>query len=197
MPASRSRRSWRRSWGDWMCSDQPKRAGHVVLGALFLRVGEDLFGLAEFDDLAQIHESGEIGGADSLLHVMGDQHDAVIIGQFQDPAPPRGRSRSDRGPSTARPSGSLQASPRWRGRCTGAAAGRPTGWCRLRFSLSLTSSQIGRLAQGPFDPGLHVGLRQFFIQVDAEGDIVPDRQGKRRRLLETPSPTLARSRVTS
>src|ERR1700733_8187590 len=59
-------------------------AGNVVLGASIARRGEYLVGFVEFDQFAQIHEGGLVGDARRLLHVVGDDGDGVILGQFLD-----------------------------------------------------------------------------------------------------------------
>src|SRR5215469_18176553 len=66
-----------------MCSDamvmsSAEAAGDVVFGPPLLRMGEDRLSVAELDELAQIHEGGEVGAARRLLHVVGDEGDAVI-----------------------------------------------------------------------------------------------------------------------
>src|SRR6266705_5271249 len=59
-------------------------AGDVVLRASIARRGEDLAGLVELDQLAEIHEGGLVGDARGLLHVMGDDRDRVALGQLLD-----------------------------------------------------------------------------------------------------------------
>src|SRR5579871_2174659 len=59
-------------------------AGDVLLRLFFRRIGEDLLGHAVFHQFAQIHEGGEIGGAGGLLHVVGDDDDAVVALQLVD-----------------------------------------------------------------------------------------------------------------
>ena len=49
-----------------------------------LRRGEDLAGRAELDQLAEIHEGGEVRDARRLLHVVGDDHDRVVGLQLVD-----------------------------------------------------------------------------------------------------------------
>src|SRR5207342_3799639 len=65
-------------------SPSPKPAGDVVLGLLLGRLREDGFGRAVFDQVAQVHEGGEIGDARGLLHVVGDDRDRVVLLQFLD-----------------------------------------------------------------------------------------------------------------
>src|ERR1700733_5499542 len=59
-------------------------AGDVVLGASIARRREDLIGLVELDQLAEIHERGFVRDARGLLHIMGDDGDGVVLGQFLD-----------------------------------------------------------------------------------------------------------------
>src|SRR5436190_16189100 len=59
-------------------------AGDVVLGASIARRGEYLVGVVELDQLAQIHEGRLVGYARGLLHVVGDDGDRVVLGQFLD-----------------------------------------------------------------------------------------------------------------
>src|ERR1700712_950944 len=54
-------------------------AGNVLLGSSIARRREDLVGLVEFDQLAEIHESGLVRDARRLLHVMGDDGDSVVF----------------------------------------------------------------------------------------------------------------------
>src|SRR3954447_22514576 len=59
-------------------------ASDVVLGASIARRGENLVGLAELDQFAQIHEGGLVGDARGLLHVVRDDGDGVVLRQFRD-----------------------------------------------------------------------------------------------------------------
>src|SRR5262245_38274468 len=49
----------------------------VVLGAPVTRRGEHFGGRVELDDLAEIHEGGEVGHAGGLLHVVGHDDDRI------------------------------------------------------------------------------------------------------------------------
>src|SRR4029079_16444325 len=53
-------------------------SGDVVLGAPVVRRGEHSAGGVELDQLAEIHEGGEIGHPRRLLHVVGDDDDRVF-----------------------------------------------------------------------------------------------------------------------
>src|SRR5580700_5569828 len=56
----------------------------IVLRTLIVRRSEHFAGRVEFDQLAEIHEGGELRDARRLLHVVGDDHDGVVVGQFVD-----------------------------------------------------------------------------------------------------------------
>ena len=93
-----------------------------------------------------------------LLHVVGDDDDRVVGHQLLHQLLDLRAWRSDRAPSTARPSGSRPARPRWPGRCTGAAAGRRTGPCAESSSLSLTSSHSAARRRDLLHQLVHVPL---------------------------------------
>src|SRR5262245_45199676 len=59
-------------------------AGDVVLGFLAGRLDEDRVGRAVLDQLAEVHVGGEVGDARRLLHVVGDDHDRVVVLQLVD-----------------------------------------------------------------------------------------------------------------
>src|ERR1700704_4480019 len=59
-------------------------AGDIGLCALVLRCRENRFRRAELDQLAQIHEGGEVRDARRLLHVVGDDDDRVLLLQLVD-----------------------------------------------------------------------------------------------------------------
>src|SRR4051794_25814200 len=66
-----------------------KATGHIVLGALIVRVGEDLLGAVELDQHTRTHvtdlvhfggeESAAIRNPRRLLHVVGDDDDRVLV----------------------------------------------------------------------------------------------------------------------
>ncbi len=56
-------------------------AGDVVFGVSLFGGGEDLFGRAELSEHAEEHEAGVVGDPGRLLHVVGDDDDAVLFGQ--------------------------------------------------------------------------------------------------------------------
>src|SRR4249919_1768757 len=64
--------------------DLAETAGDVVLRAAIARRGEHLARGVELDQLAEIHEGGEIGDARRLLHVVGDDHDRVVLFELVD-----------------------------------------------------------------------------------------------------------------
>src|SRR5262245_27470513 len=59
-------------------------AGDVILGAVIGRTGEDTGGFPELDQLAEIHESREVGDACGLLHIVGHDRNCVIVLEFVD-----------------------------------------------------------------------------------------------------------------
>src|SRR3954468_8366786 len=72
-------------------------AGDVVLGSSIARRGENLVGVVELDQFAEIHEGGLVGDARRLLHVMGNDGDGVVLRQLLDQfLDLRGRDRIER-----------------------------------------------------------------------------------------------------
>jgi hypothetical protein len=62
------------------------------LSPLDSRVGEDLGGVADLDELAQMEEGCALRHARRLLHVVGDDHDRELAAQVVDQLlDPRGR----------------------------------------------------------------------------------------------------------
>src|SRR5512137_2200529 len=64
-------------------------AGHVVLGELLPRIGEDLPRRAELHEIpgpVLVHgeEGGLVAHATRLLHVVGDDHDRVVLAELRD-----------------------------------------------------------------------------------------------------------------
>src|SRR6476661_1333192 len=59
-------------------------AGDVVLGAPVARRREHVGSRTEFDQLAEIHERGEVGNAGGLLHIVSDDHNRIVALQFVD-----------------------------------------------------------------------------------------------------------------
>src|ERR1700761_8231218 len=66
------------------CRPSAEAAGDVILGPPIARRGEDLAGVVELDQLAEIHEGGLVGDARRLLHVMGHDRDRVVLGELLD-----------------------------------------------------------------------------------------------------------------
>src|SRR5258707_5538588 len=59
-------------------------ASDIGLCALVPRRGENRFRRAELDQLAQVHEGGEVRDARRLLHVVGDDDDRILLFQLVD-----------------------------------------------------------------------------------------------------------------
>src|SRR5437016_14111337 len=57
---------------------------NIVLGALLGRAGEDFPRGPIFDQLAEIKESRMIRNPSRLLHIMGHDHNRIILLQFKD-----------------------------------------------------------------------------------------------------------------
>src|SRR3954451_8793951 len=73
-------------------------AGDVILRAPIGRRREDLAGVVELDQLAEIHEGGLVGDAGRLLHVVSDDRDRVVLGELLDQLLDLGgRDRVERG----------------------------------------------------------------------------------------------------
>src|SRR5207244_12383536 len=57
-------------------------AGDIVPGPLLVRIGENLAGLPELDQLAQVEEGRTLRNACRLLHVVRDDHDRETLAQL-------------------------------------------------------------------------------------------------------------------
>src|SRR5215470_5398209 len=80
-----------------MIVSSAEAAGDVVLRASVAWRSEDLVGVVKLDQLAEIHECGLVRDARRLLHVMRDDRDRVVLGQFLDQfLDLRGRDRVER-----------------------------------------------------------------------------------------------------
>src|SRR6185312_539636 len=149
-------------------------AGDVVLRALFARRGENLLGLVELDQFAEIHEGGLLGDAGGLLHVVSDDDDGVVglqfVDQFLDLS---GRQRIERrGRLVEQDDFGL-----YRHRASDAqalllAAGKAEA---AGVELVLDLVPQGRTFQRLFDAPVHLAPRQVFIEPYTEGDVLVDR----------------------
>src|ERR1700677_709407 len=158
-------------------------AGDVILRASIARRREDLVGVVEFDQLAEIHEGGLVGDARGLLHIVGDDRDGVVLRQLLDQLLDLGgRNRIERrtglveqdhlGPHR---DGAGDAEPLLLAAGQAEAAG-------VQLVLDLVPQRAA--AQRLFDATVHFGFGNLLIEPDAEGDVLIDRHRKRRRLLE-------------
>src|SRR3954453_14466851 len=163
--------------------DLAEAAGDVVLRASIARRGEHLARVVELDQLAEIHEGGEIGDARRLLHVVGDDHDRVVLFELvdqlldlggRDRIEPRARlvEQDHLGPHRhrARDAQALLLS---------AGEAQPVGG-----ELALDLFPEGGPAQRGLHPLVELRLRQLLVQPGAEGYVLVDRHRERRRLLE-------------
>src|SRR5689334_5875327 len=79
--------SWSWSWKSvlmFSVISLPKPSSDVVLRPVVGRVGEDLVGGRELDQLSVQHERGRVGHARGLLHVMGHDRDRIARLQLAD-----------------------------------------------------------------------------------------------------------------
>src|SRR5215213_3758016 len=166
-------------------------AGHVCLGPLVARVGEDPLRVVEFDHAAGAvllfgvqldREEGRlVGHARSLLHVVRHDHDRVVLLELEHQIfdlPGRDRVQGGAGlvhedhvglhRQAARDAEPLLL-----------AAGHAEGVC-LQPVLDLVPQRRAR--QRPLHDVVHVALHTEHAR--AEGDVVVDRLGERIRLLE-------------
>src|SRR6202453_4285095 len=154
-------------------------AGDVILRASIARRREDLVGVVEFDQLAEIHEGGLVGDARGLLHIVGDDRDGVVLRQLLDQLLDLGsRNRIERrtglveqdhlGPHR---DGAGDAEPLLLAAGQAEAAG-------VQLVLDLVPQRAA--AQRLFDATVHFGFGNLLIEPDAEGDVLIDRHRKRR-----------------
>ncbi len=113
----------------------PKAPATYSRVALSTRCVEDLLGLAELDEVAEVHERDAVGDPARLLEVVRDDHDREVLAQLEDELLDHGsRARVERGARLVHQQ-DLGLAARSRGRCTGAAAGRRRGVSADRSSV--------------------------------------------------------------
>src|SRR5262249_53594883 len=157
--------------------DLAEAAGDIVLRASIARRGVHLARGVELDQLAQIHEGGEVGNARRLLHVVGDDHDRVILFELVDQLLDFGgrdwverrtrlveqyHLRPDR--DCARDAEALLLP---------AGEAQPIG-----AELVLHLPPEGGTAERGLDPAIQLRPRQLFVEPDAERDVLVDRHRK-------------------
>ena len=100
-------------------SAEPAR--DVGLGLRIGGLGEDVAGVAEFDQAAQVEERGPVRAARRLLHVVGDDHDGVASRATAGSAPRSWRwrcgSRAEQGSSMSSTSGCTASARAMQRRC--------------------------------------------------------------------------------
>src|SRR4051812_12576465 len=156
-------------------------AGDVILGPPIARRGEDLVGVVELDQFAEIHESGLVGHARGLLHVVGDDRDRVVLGKLLDQLLDLGgRDRIQRRAGLVEQDhlgpyrhGAGDAEP-----LLLAARQRQAGGVELVLDLVPQRAAAQRF----LDAVVHLGLADLLVEADAEGDVLVDRHRERRRL---------------
>jgi hypothetical protein len=136
-----------------------------------------------FDQVAQVHEGGEVGDARGLLHVVGHDRDRVVLLQFLDQLlDAAGRNRIER-------RSRLVEQQHVRLQCDGAgdaqslllAAGQAQG---ALAQLVLHFVPQGALAQRALDAVVHFRPGQFLVVADAVRHVLEDGHRKRHGLLE-------------
>ncbi len=160
-----------------------RSAGHIILRALVGRLGEDVVGAVELDQIAEIHEGRVLAGARRLLHVVGNDGDAIVGRQFLDQfLDLGGRDRVERGSRLVEQQhGGLDRHGAGDAQALLLAAGKAEA--RL-VDLFLDLVPERRLAQRRLDAAVHLGLGQLLVEADAEGDVLVDRHREGCRLLE-------------
>src|SRR5664280_2754315 len=156
---------------------------YIILSAAVVRCRKHARGFAVFDQLAEIHERGEVGHARGLLHVVGHDGDRVVVLKFVDQFLDLGGG--DRVERRAR----LVEQDHLRPHRDGAGDAQPlllAAGEREPIGVELVLAlvpQRGAL-QRMLHAALQVGFRQPLVQPDAEGDILENRHRERRRLLK-------------
>src|SRR5450830_86892 len=157
--------------------------GYIILGAAIVRRRKHARRFAVLDQLAEIHERGEVGHARGLLHVVGDDGDGIVVLEPVDELFDLGGG--DRVERRTRLIEQDYLRPN-RDRARDAqplllAAGQrePVG-AELVLDLFPQCGALQRLLHAAFQ----LGLRQPLVQPDAEGNVLENRHRERRRLLE-------------
>jgi len=160
-----------------------KSPGNVVFRFLAFGVGEHRAGIAEFDQITEVHVGGEVGDARGLLHVVGDDDDGKFflqfVYQFFDV---RGGNRIQCGSRLIE-----QEHLRLDGDGAGDAQTLllPAGQASAAlFQLVLHFHPQRGLFQCPFHAIIHIVLVQIVIEFHAEGDVVVDGHRERGGFLE-------------
>src|SRR5271166_5057912 len=153
------------------CSAEP--AGDVFLGALLLRRGKELRRRRALHHFPQIKECHLIGAAGGLLHVVGDDGDGEVILQLVDQL--LDLQRADRIQRAGRLIQQDHLRPHRDGPRDAQALLLPARQAHggaVQPILHLTPERGA--GQRPFHTLLHRRLRQFLVQLDAEGDVLAD-----------------------
>src|SRR6185437_13261636 len=158
-------------------------AGDIILGPSLMRMGEHRLGLAELDELAQIHEGGIVGAARRLLHVVRDDGNAIVGFELGDELlDALRRDRVERGGGLVEQQDlGLDRDGAGNAEALLLTAGEREPALR---ELILDLVPEGSAAQRLFDALIELARRDLLVEPDAEGDVVVDRHRERRRLLE-------------
>src|SRR5262245_41537640 len=163
--------------------DLAEAARDIVLRASIARRGEHLARGIELDQLPKIHEGGEVGDARRLLHVVGDDHDRVVLFELVDQLLDfGGRDRVERRTWLVE---QYHLWPHRDGARDAQALLLYAGEAQpIGAELVLPLLPAGGTAERGLDPAIQLRPRQLFVEPDAERDVLVDRHRKRRRLLE-------------
>src|ERR1700730_3884675 len=156
------------------CRRSAEAARYVILGPAVLGIGEDGLGRGELDEVAEIHEGGIVRAARSLLHVVGDDDDAVIRLQLADEFfDLLRRARIERGGRL------VEQQDLWFDRNRAGDAqpllltAREAQAALLELVLDLAPQ--GGAAQRRFDALLELARGKLLVEANAKGDVVEDR----------------------
>src|SRR5215475_763297 len=160
-----------------------KAAGDVILRASVARRREHLAGGIELNELAEIHEGREVGHAGGLLHVVGHDHDRVVDLELVDELLDLcGRDRVERRARLVEQDHLGLHRHRAGDAETLLLATRQAQTIGRELVLDFLPER--RPAERALNPPFQLGLGQFLVEPDAEGDVLEDRHWERRRLLE-------------
>src|SRR6266404_7396388 len=165
------------------CLSSAEPAGDVVFGASYPRLGEDRLGLVDLDELAEIHEGRVVRAPRRLLHVVGDDDDAVISLQFADQLlDTLRRDRIERRGRLVEEQDFRFNRDRAGYAQTLLLAAREAESALFQLVLDLVPQRGA--PQSLLDAVLHLARWELLVEADAEGDVVGDRHWEWRWLLK-------------
>src|SRR5690625_3246008 len=174
--SSKLRTMWSCCWWGMLlsrCGSSAEAAGDVILGLLLRGIRENGVGLVVLDQVTQVHERGEVRDPRGLLHVVGDDHDRVIVLELVDQLlDAAGRDRVQRrGGLVQQQHVGPQGDGAGNAQALLLAAGQAQ---RALAELVLHLVPQRRLAQGEFHALVELLLRQLLMVADRVGDVLVD-----------------------